>query len=271
MIGLFDTGHGGLTIYQALAKHLPQRNFIYFGDHANAPYGTKPASEILELTKSAIEMLFNRGCPLVVLACNTATAVALRQLQQNWLPNSVHKNKRVLGIIVPTVEVATSTHDDASETLVVFGTQRTIESGVYEVEIHKRNPQAKVIPQTCAQLAGAIENGASEGELEQLVSEAVRECLQKTDGKAPQRALLGCTHFPIVEHLFKKHLPTSTQILSQGAAVADRLIDYLKRHPEFAQNENKQTDLFLTSGDALRVKADAKRFLGVFLPFEKCP
>lgn len=268
MIGLFDTGHGGLTIYQALAKELPQRNFVYFGDHANAPYGMKPAQEILQLTKAAIEMLFARGCPLVVLACNTATAVALRTLQQQWLPHSIHSDKRVLGIIVPTVEVATATHEDASETLAVFGTQRTIESGVYEVEIHKRNPKAKVIAQTCRQLAGAIENSASENELEQLVSEAVRECLQKTNGIAPQRALLGCTHFPIVEHLFRKHLPQATQILSQGAAVADRLIDYLKRHPEFAQHEKKRQDLFLTSGDAQRVSRDAARFLGVSLPFE---
>ncbi len=268
MIGLFDTGHGGLTIYQALAKRLPQRNFIYFGDHANAPYGTRPADEILKLTQAAIEMLFERGCPLVVLACNTATAIALRTLQQQWLPNSVHKDKRVLGIIVPTVEIATMTHDDANEMLAVFGTQRTIESGVYDVEIHKRNPHAKVIQQICAHLAGAIETGASEAELERLVKEAVTECMQKTNGKAPHRALLGCTHFPLVEHLFKNHLPASTQILSQGAAVADRLMDYLIRHPEFAQHAPKADDRFITSGNAMRVSADAARFLGVSLPFE---
>ena len=150
----------------------------------------------------------------------------------------------------------------------MFGTQRTIESGVYEIEIHKRNPLAKVIPQICPQLAGAIEAGASEDELERQVQDAIAVCLQKTGGLAPQRAILGCTHFPIVEHVFKKHLPDSTILFSQGAAVADRLADYLQRHPEFNAAESKPEDVFLTSGDAMRVRADAKRFLGLSLPFK---
>lgn len=268
MIGLFDTGHGGLTIYQALAKKLPQRDFVYFGDHANAPYGTKPAAEILKLTRSAIEMLFDRGCPLVVLACNTATAIALRTLQQQWLPTSTHKDKRVLGIIVPTVEVATSTHRDANETLAVFGTQRTIESGVFDVEIHKRNPKARVIPQICSTLAGAIEAGVSEDELDHLVRDACAALMQKTNGNAPNRAILGCTHFPIVEYLFKKHLPPSTLIFSQGDAVADKLSDYLKRHPEFDMCSNAVHHRFLTSGNAASVSRDVLRLLGLSLPFE---
>lgn len=268
MIGLFDTGHGGLTIYQALAKHLPRRDFIYFGDHANAPYGIKPASEIVNLTQAAIEMLFERGCPLVVLACNTATAIALRTLQQQWLPASKYKNNRVLGIIVPTVEIATSTHDDAHEILAVFGTQRTIESGVYEVEIHKRNPHARVIPQICSTLAGAIEAGVSDNELEHLVRDACADMMRKTNGNAPNRAILGCTHFPIVEYLFKKHLPPSTLIFSQGDAVADKLSDYLKRHPEFDMCSNAVNHRFLTSGNAASVSRDVLRLLGLSLPFE---
>ncbi|MBY0427817.1 MAG: glutamate racemase [Alphaproteobacteria bacterium] len=270
MIGLFDTGHGGLTIYKALRAAMPQRQFVYFGDHGRAPYGTKSAAEILELTKSAIITLFERGCPLVVLACNTATAIALRTLQQEWLPHSQYKNRRVLGIIVPTVEIATTSHADANETLAVFATQRTIESGVFEVEIHKRNPLAKIIPQICPHLAGAIEAGASEDDLEQQVQDAVAACLEKTNGTAPQRAILGCTHFPIVEHLFKKYLPSSTVLFSQGSAVADRLADYLQRHPEFNQRDEMREDVFLTSGDAMRVRRDAERFLGLSLPFERC-
>ena len=265
MIGLFDTGHGGLTIYKALRMAMPQRQFVYFGDHGRAPYGTKSATEILALTKSAVTMLFERGCPLVVLACNTATAIALRTLQQDWLPQSRYKNRRVLGIIVPTVEMAASVH--AHETLAVFATQRTIESQVFEVEIHKRNPLAKVIPQICPHLAGAIEAGASEDELEHHVQDAVTACLEKSGGIAPSRAILGCTHFPIVEHLFKKHLPTSTILFSQGSAVADRLADYLLRHPEFNQRDSAGADVFLTSGDAARVSRDAKRFLGLSLSF----
>ena len=270
MIGLFDTGHGGLTIYKALRVAMPQQRFIYYGDHGNAPYGSKSATEILMLTKAAVVTLFERGCPLVVLACNTATAVALRTLQQTWLPHSPYRDRRVLGIIVPTVEMATTTHMQANEMLAVFGTQRTIESGVFEVEIHKRNPLATVIPQNCPHLAGAIERGDSDAELERHVRDAVVACLEKANGNAPQRAILGCTHFPIVEHHFKKYLPASTVLFSQGPAVADRLADYLHRHPEFNDQDKQSADVFLTSGDAPRVSFDAKRLLGLLLPFEIC-
>jgi glutamate racemase len=272
MIGLFDTGHGGLTIYQALAKHMPQRSFVYFGDHGNAPYGSRPAHEILDYTRAAIEVLFERGCPLVVLACNTATAVALRTLQQQWLPYSRYKDNRVLGIIVPTVEVVAQRVQRQDALVAVFGTQRTIESNVFEIEIHKRNPALQVVQQICPKLAGAIELGASEAELEQQVQLAVEQCLQQARdsalGRAPDSAILGCTHFPIVGHLFKKYLPVTTHMFSQGDAVAERLTDYIIRHPEFEQRTQKQNDIFLTSGDSTRVTADAQRLLGVNLPFE---
>ncbi len=274
-IGLFDTGHGGLTIYKSLKAAMPQHDFVYLGDHANAPYGQRSGADILQLTKHAIVTLFEQGCPLVILACNTATAVALRSLQQEWLPQSIYKTNRVLGIIAPTVEAATGVDwGDAqrqtqhSELLAVFATQRTIETGVYEIEIRKRSPKVEVVQQICAYLAGAIEEGASEDVLERHVQDAVAACLKQSNNRAPQRAILGCTHFPIVEHVFKKYLPEGTQILSQGPAVAQRLTDYLKRHPEFVQRQQKCVDVFLTSGDAMRVRRDAERFTGLSLPFE---
>lgn len=267
MIGLFDTGHGGLTIYRALARHLPERNFMYFGDHAHVPYGSKPAADILKLTQLAVERLFERGCPLVVLACNTATAVALRMLQREWLPHSPYKDHRVLGIIAPTVEIAVDTHQQDDAILAVFGTLRTIESNVYDIEIHKRMPEMRVVQQACPHLAGAIEAGCSDAELEQQVHDAVTACLKQSGGKVPQRAILGCTHFPLVEHLFRKALPPQTRLFSQTHAVADRLADYLARHPEFDQREAKKPDVFLTSGDADKVGKDAARFLGIELTF----
>lgn len=274
-IGLFDTGHGGLTIYKSLKAAMPHQSFVYLGDHAHAPYGQRSGADILALTKNAIAMLFEQGCPLVVLACNTATAVALRSLQQNWLPQSAYKANRVLGIIAPTVEAATGVNwGDAqhqtqqNDVLAVFATQRTIESGVYEIEIRKRSPKVEVVQQICAHLAGAIEEGASEAVLEEQVRDAVAACLKQTHGRALSRAILGCTHFPIVEHLFKKYLPSETQILSQGPAVAARLTDYLNRHPEFAKHGQNSADRFITSGDAARVSHDAARFVGLTLPFE---
>jgi glutamate racemase len=275
MIGLFDTGHGGLTIYRALASAMPQHNFVYLGDHANAPYGQRTGQEILALTKDAIITLFARGCPLVVLACNTATAVALRRVQQDWLPHSKYKHHRVLGIIAPTVEAATGIawmHGNAQnhkqDLVVVFGTQRTIETGVYAIEIRKRSPMVRVIQQICPSLAGAIETGADAVQLETHVRRAVDACMQQTHGIAPHHAILGCTHFPIVEHLFKKYLPATTPILSQGIAVAQRLQEYVMRHPEFNQTHIKHDDIFLTSGEAPRVSHDAQRLLGMTLKFE---
>jgi glutamate racemase len=216
MIGVFDSGLGGLTVLRALVTRFPDTPFIYLGDHAHVPYGNRTSAEVIDLTRACVEALFERGCKLVLLGCNTATAVAARHLQQNWLPVSPWRGHNVLGIVAPTVEAATQTPWAVSspqypqkyntDLIAVFGTTRTINSDAYPEEIRKRCPRVTVVQQICAQLAGAIEDEAPEAELERLVEEGIRGVMEQTSGTPPHRAILGCTHFPLVEHLFRRHL-----------------------------------------------------------------
>ena len=271
MIGVFDSGLGGLTVLRALVDRFPDQSFLYLGDHANVPYGNRPSDEVVTLTRQAVEQLFNRGCRLVVLGCNTATAVAARKLQQDWLPSSGYSGHNILGIVAPTVEAATQTPWAIStpqypqkfntDLIAVFGTTRTISSGVFEEEIRKRCPRVRVIPQICADLAGAIENNRPETELDRLVGEGVKSVLALTGDELPHRAILGCTHFPLVEHLFRRHLPAFTRILSQPQIVADSLEDYLARHPEYTSSEAAQSGaVLLTTGDPERISELARTF-----------
>jgi glutamate racemase len=278
MIGLFDTGHGGLTVARALRAAFPKENFLYFGDHAHAPYGLRKTEDIIARTQKAVELLFDQGCALVLLACNTATAAALRPMQQDWLPNSEYAGKHnVLGIIAPTVEAITNTkwtdkkpHDGEEKLIAVFGTERTIGSGVYEIEIQKRFPKARIATMACPGLAGAIEAGESEAVLDVQVRDAVSRLMENIGHKTPDHVLLACTHYPLVEPLFRKYLPAGVAIFSQPRAVMSALADYLTRHPEYCSLYKTAGGgmRFLTSGDALVVQAGAERFLGERLAFE---
>ncbi len=273
MIGVFDSGLGGLTVLKALHERFPQHAFVYFGDHAHVPYGNRPSDNIVDLTRIAVETLFKQHCPLVLLGCNTATAVAARRLQQVWLPGSGWTAHNVLGIVAPTVEAATQTpwavstpqypQKYNSDTIAVFGTTRTITSGVFPEEIRKRCPRVEVVQQICADLAGAIEDEAPETALDQLVKAGVEGLLAQTGGRPPHRAILGCTHFPLVEHLFRRHLPPFTRILSQPEIVADSLEDYLARRPHYAESAPGTPNLqLLTTGDPVEITKRA----GVFWP-----
>ncbi|MCL4765562.1 MAG: aspartate/glutamate racemase family protein [Hyphomicrobiaceae bacterium] len=271
MIGVFDSGLGGLTVLRALVARFPGVPFVYLGDHANVPYGNRPSEEIVELTRAGTERLFRRGCRLVLLGCNTATAVAARRLQREWLPQSGYAGYNILGIVAPTVEAATQTPWAVStpqypqklnaDLIAVFGTTRTIASGVYPEEIRKRCPRVQVVQQVCAELAGAIEEDRPDAELDRLVAEAASDLLGKTGGAAPHRAILGCTHFPLIEHIFRRHLPASTRLLSQPEIVADSLEDYLPRHPEYASEPVEyRGPALLTTGDPGRIFDRARIF-----------
>jgi glutamate racemase len=259
MIGVFDSGIGGLTVLKALVERFPQQHFLYFGDHAHVPYGSRSSHEIIELTRRGVEILFRRGARLVVLGCNTATAVAARRLQTEWLPASPWKGRNVLGIVAPTVEAATQTpwavtapqypQKYNTDTIAVFGTLRTISSGVYPEEIRKRCPRVRVVQQVCADLAGAIEEKAPEATLDALVAAGVAGVMAETQGEPPHRAILGCTHFPIVAYLFRRHLPPFTRILPQPEVVADSFEDYLARHPEYVTVMRDGGVRLMTSGD----------------------
>lgn len=273
MIGVFDSGLGGLTVLRELVARFPQVSFTYLADHANVPYGNRPSEEVVELTRQGVEALFERGARLVLLGCNTATAVAAKRLQQNWLPGSQWTRHNVLGIVAPTVEAATQTpwavttpqypQKYNTDLIGVFGTTRTITSNVYMEEIGKRCPKVMVVQQICANLAGAIEDEAPEAELDRLVRDGVNSLLEQTGGTPPHRAILGCTHFPLVEHLFARHLPPFTRILSQPQVVADSLEDYLNRRSYFVDCEPtavSQPVTLLTTGDADEASTRAKVF-----------
>jgi len=279
VIGVFDSGSGGLSVLRALAERFPQQSFFYLGDHANAPYGDRPSGEIVALTERGVAQLFALGARLVVLGCNTATAVALRALQRDWLPHSGYAGRNVLGIVAPSVEAATQTpwavtrpqypQKNNRETIAVFGTTRTIESGVYVEEIRKRCPRVQVAQQACPALAGAIESGRPRAELEALVASAVSELSTRLESGAPDRALLGCTHFAIVEPLFRRKLPARTRLLSQPDAVADSLEDYLARHPAYAEASGTPGVRLLTTGAIAQAARTAAIFWPGAPPFER--
>lgn len=282
-IGVFDSGHGGLTVLRGLVDRLPRQPFIYLGDHANAPYGQRSGAEIYELTRRSVEQLFELGCGLVILACNTASAVALRKLQQEWLP-SAYPRHRVLGVLVPMVETLARTnwysetpspdsHQAPAEMIAVFATPATVTAGSYVDEVRKRAPRVAVLQHACPELAGMIEAEATDAEIAPVVQGHVAALLAEAakihpQWPVPNKAVLGCTHYPLVQHLFRAALPPETEILSQPKRVAEALISYLWRHPEFRHFEAALVaPLCFTSGDAARVSRLASRFFGAHLHF----
>lgn len=277
MIGVFDSGLGGLTVLRALVERFPRCNFLYLGDQAHVPYGDRPAAEIVGLTRRGVSFLFDRGCRLVLLGCNTATAVAARTLQRDWLPGSPYVDRRILGIVAPTVEAATQTpwavttpqypQKNNTDLIAIFGTTRTVDTGVFPEEIRKRCPKVNVVQQACPGLAGAIEARATPAALEQMIATDVAALLQRTNGRAPDRAILGCTHYPLVEDLFRKHLPASTRLLSQPDIVADSLDDYLLRHPQFLGPSDAGETRLLTTASARDADLVARLFWPACPPF----
>lgn len=271
MIGVFDSGLGGLTVLEALVRRFPDQSFIYLGDHANVPYGDRPSEEIVDLTRRGVERLFTAGCRLVLLGCNTATAMAARRLQQVWLPREGRwGGHNVLGIVAPTVEAATRTpwavttpqypQNMNDDLIIVFATTRTIESGVYREEIHKRCPKVRLVERACPGLVDAIEGGEPAA-AEAIIAAACAEAMAAAGGERPDRVILGCTHYPIVADRFRAHLPAGLRVLSQPETVADSLEDYLARHPAYAGGGGgNRTLCVLTTGDPERVAAAARRF-----------
>jgi glutamate racemase len=291
MIGVFDSGLGGLTILRALHTRFPAQPFLYLGDHAHAPYGDRATAEIVDLTRAGVARLFALGARLVVLGCNTATAVALRTLQREWLPRSEYAGHgNMIGIVAPTVEAATQTpwavtkpqypQKHNRDVIAVFGTTRTIESGVYAEEIRKRCPRVRVVQQACSGLAAAIERARPTAELDAIVADGVAAMLEQLGGgppapraaapRQPDRAILGCTHFSLVEKLFAENLPEGVRILSQPEVVADSLEDYLGRHPEYAVGAGPGARLrLLTTGEPDAVSGAAEIFWAGAPRFER--
>jgi len=256
MIGVFDSGSGGVTILDALIKRLPDQDFLYLGDHANAPYGHRSNQQIVDLTQNGVEALMNAGCSLVILACNTAAAIALRTLQQEWLPTA-HPEKRILGVLVPMVEALTgvpwsqehpSSQDLPPQNITLFATRKTVESRAYIDEVLKRAPHVSLLGKACPGLVDAIEGGAGPTPLSGLIAGYVAEATER----APDAVVLGCTHFPLVKDHFEAALPVKTAIFSQPEIVADSLCDYLTRNTQFKTCGNGHV-ILTTTGDPSEV------------------
>ena len=278
-IGVFDSGVGGLTIHRALSKRLPSADFIYLADQAHVPYGSRSGPEIVQLTRTCCDRLVREGCDLVILACNTASAVALRQLQQTWIPHLREQLGRlvnVLGIIVPTIEAATgrpwhgphdvSAHEEKVQHAIgVFATQATARSRVYEIEVTKRRRDVSVVTEACPGLAALVEHGAEAREISRVIEEHV-SALSRAIGRAPDKAILGSTHYEVVADLFRRALP-GTELIHQPPATAEALEAYLKRHPEYRVGTHG-VRRFLTTGRPGIQHALVERYWGTPLCFE---
>ena len=240
MIGVFDSGHGGLTVLNALVTRFPEQSFVYLGDHGHAPYGNREAEEIQARTLIAVDWLFARGCRLVLLACNTASAVALRPLQQSWL-NTRAPERRVLGVLVPMVEAITgvewqvksppTTSAGSPRRVGLLATPSTVASQCFPTEVSLRAPEIQVIQQACPALVARIEEGADRDRLDGLVRGYVQALLQKTVPNRLESVVLGCTHYQLVADLFRQALPEEIRLVRQPEVVAESLAGYLARHP----------------------------------------
>jgi glutamate racemase len=265
-VGIFDSGLGGLTVLEAARTQLPDVDFLYFGDNAHAPYGVRDSDDVHNLTRAAVEQLWDRGCELVILACNTASAAALRRMQEGGLP----EGKRVLGVFVPLIEALTERQwgdnspprEVAVKHVALFATPATVASRAFQRELAFRAIGVDVEAQACGGVVDAIE----EGDL--ILAEAlVRSHVDALKRKMPkpQAAILGCTHYPLMQDAFQKALGPDVRVFSQAELVADSLGDYLIRHPKMMGNGEAG---FLTTGDATRVSDRATQILRRQITFE---
>ncbi len=227
-IGVFDSGYGGLTILSEMRKLLPQYDYIYLGDNARAPYGSRSFDIVYQFTLQAVRHLFDSGCRLVILACNTASAKALRTIQQNDLPK-IDPSRRVLGVIRPTVEVLGSLTKTGC--IGVLGTAGTIQSNSYPMEIAKMYPQFKTFGMACPMWVPLVECRESDGDGADYFVQKYISQLFRLEPKI-DTVVLGCTHYPLLYPKIKKYMPEGVNIIKQGTIVADSLKDYLRRHPE---------------------------------------
>jgi len=258
-IGVFDSGYGGLTILKSIVSKLPQYDYLYLGDNARAPYGNLSYETVYQYTLEAVDWFFKQGCSLIILACNTASAKALRTIQQNDLA-AYGTDKRVLGVIRPTAEIVGNyTHTNI---IGVLGTLGTIKSDSYRIEINKFFPQVKVYQQACPMWVPLIENGEHESTgADFFVSEYLQALFVQSS--AIDTILLGCTHYPLLKHKIQAQLPVNITIIDQSDIVANSLKDYLLRHSELERKCCKDGTInFYTSDNTETFNKLAKAFYG---------
>ena len=258
-VGIFDSGLGGLTVWNKVQERLPEVDFVYLADSAHAPYGVRNAYDIYDLTCAAVQRLFDAGCDLVILACNTASAAALRRMQEGWIP----RDKRVLGVFVPLIEAMTERQwgdnspprEVAVNHVALFATPATVASRAFQRELSFRAIGVDVEAQACGGVVDAIEEG------DMILAEAlVRSHVDALKRKMPDpdAAILGCTHYPLMQEAFQAALGAKVKVFSQAELVAESLADYLVRHPNMMGSGEAA---FLTTGDPARVSDRATQFL----------
>lgn len=235
-IGVFDSGYGGLTVLKDIIEKLPQYDYLYLGDNARAPYGNRSFDTVYHYTLQCVKWFFEQGCPLVILACNTASAKALRTIQQNDLPK-LDPEKRVLGVIRPTAEIIGKFSETKS--VGVLATNGTVVSESYPMEIAKFFPDLKVFQQPCPMLVPLIENNELHGHgTDFFVKKYMHEIFAK--GEDIDVVLMACTHYPLLKEKIEEYIPVGVKLLSQGQIVADSLDNYLQRHPEMESKCSRQ-------------------------------
>lgn len=260
MIGVFDSGFGGLTVLKAFLAVLPEISYVYLGDNARTPYGNKSQAVIYEYTRQAVEHLFALGCILIILACNTASAKALRRLQQEWLP-SRYPDRRILGVVIPLAEAGAA--QSRFGRVGVIGTRATIESKVYEQELLKVRPDIKVFGQACPLLVPLVEEEWTERPETNMI---LKKYLRPLKEKRIDTLIPGCTHYPFVHKKIERIMGKSCKVLNGPETVAEKLVDYLKRHQEIAERLPRQGEtVFLTTDDPERFKAFGRKFLGAWI------
>lgn len=255
MIGVYDSGFGGLTALRPIRDALPRHDLVYLGDSGRAPYGGRDANTLLDFAEQCVERLFEEGCPLVVVACNTISCVALRHLQRRYGPP--HGARRVLGVSIPGAELAVAS---GARHVGVLATARTVASGTYVTEIHKLDPSIRVTQRAAPLLAPIVEEG---WEARPLAREAVAAYLEDLPGI--DALLLGCTHYPLLLPLLRESLPAGTPILDPSRHLAVRLVDWLDRHPDVVAPGTGGLRVLCT-GDPAAFAAHGERFYGAPLP-----
>lgn len=258
-IGVFDSGYGGLTILKEIRNRLPQYDYLYLGDNARNPYGTRSFEIVYEFTLQAVRALFERGCRLVVLACNTASAKALRTIQQNDLPE-IDPSKRVLGVIRPTVEIIPKLSENKH--IGILATPGTVNSKSYSLELNKLEPGMIVTEHPCPMWVPLVENNEfnSPG-ADYFIQQEIENILSKDP--LIDTLVLGCTHYPLLLDKIKKFIPENIKVLCQGPLVAESLADYLSRHPEIESRlSNTASVTYLTTEHTNKFDTLASLFLG---------
>ena len=255
MIGVFDSGFGGLTVLSALLEKLPEYDYLYLGDAARAPYGNHSAENVREFTEEGVKFLFERGARLVVLACNTASANALYGLQEDLIRTPKVTDRNVLGVIVPIAEAIA---DSRAQNIALIGTRGTVKSGRYQEEIEARMDGVTLHQKACPLLVPLIEEGwADKMETQRILKFYLRDLKSKN----PDILVPACTHYPILQKKIQQIMGKKVKILDTGAIVAEKMRDYIERHPEYTLSKGKQRQFFTTDNPDY-FQTHAKPFLG---------